>query len=229
MRILVLDPRNGAATTGLLSLDLEGRVLARAELGYVPEVCHDARRDEIVSVETDLEPARARYFMRRYAAATLVKVAEVETEERPMYAGFPGRSTRVVVGPSGRYVYGLESRMTLRHPDGDDVLGARVIRWDLERGALERSELSVDSCTLAFGHAGPVEGELFFHLSCDDPSTVVFGRFDVPGLRVARLDDLPGELSVQAECLSSDSHNLLYRFSVSHAGRCLAYSSQRVW
>ncbi len=40
-------------------------------------------------------------------------------------------------------------------------------------------------------------------------------------LHVARLDDLPGELSVQAECLSSDSHNLLYRFSVSHAGRCL--------
>jgi len=40
-------------------------------------------------------------------------------------------------------------------------------------------------------------------------------------LHVARLDDLPGEMSVQAECLSSDSHNLLYRFSVSHAGRCL--------
>lgn len=40
-------------------------------------------------------------------------------------------------------------------------------------------------------------------------------------LHVARLDDLPGELSVQAECLSSDSHNVLYRFSVSHAGRCL--------
>lgn len=40
-------------------------------------------------------------------------------------------------------------------------------------------------------------------------------------LHVARLDDLPGEMSVQAECLSSDSHNVLYRFSVSHAGRCL--------
>ncbi len=40
-------------------------------------------------------------------------------------------------------------------------------------------------------------------------------------LRVARLDDLPGELSVQAECLSGDGTNILYRFAVSHAGRCL--------
>ena len=40
-------------------------------------------------------------------------------------------------------------------------------------------------------------------------------------LHVARLDDLPGELSVQAERLSGDANNVLYRFSVSHAGRCL--------
>ncbi|MEF8712177.1 MAG: 3-hydroxylacyl-ACP dehydratase [Accumulibacter sp.] len=40
-------------------------------------------------------------------------------------------------------------------------------------------------------------------------------------LHVARLDDLAGELSVQAECLSSDGTNILYRFAVSHAGRCL--------
>ena len=40
-------------------------------------------------------------------------------------------------------------------------------------------------------------------------------------LHVARLDDLPGELSVQAERLSGDSNNILYQFSLSHAGRCL--------
>lgn len=38
---------------------------------------------------------------------------------------------------------------------------------------------------------------------------------------VARLDDLPGELSVQAERLSGDDNNILYQFSLSHAGRCL--------
>lgn len=40
-------------------------------------------------------------------------------------------------------------------------------------------------------------------------------------LHVARLDDLPGDLSIEAECVSGDSHNVLYRFTVSHAGRCL--------
>lgn len=40
-------------------------------------------------------------------------------------------------------------------------------------------------------------------------------------LHVARLDDLPGELDVQAERLSGDANNILYQFSLSHAGRCL--------
>ena len=40
-------------------------------------------------------------------------------------------------------------------------------------------------------------------------------------LHVARLDDLPGDLSIQAECLSGDGTNVLYHFSVSHAGLCL--------
>ncbi|HYO27188.1 MAG TPA: hotdog family protein [Azonexus sp.] len=40
-------------------------------------------------------------------------------------------------------------------------------------------------------------------------------------LHVARLDDLPGELGIQAEYLSGDGTNILYRFSVSHAGQCL--------
>ena len=40
-------------------------------------------------------------------------------------------------------------------------------------------------------------------------------------LHVARLDDLPGELLVRAERLSGDANNILYQFSVSHAGRCL--------
>jgi len=40
-------------------------------------------------------------------------------------------------------------------------------------------------------------------------------------LHVARLDDLPGELAVQAERLSGDGNHILYQFSLSHAGRCL--------
>lgn len=40
-------------------------------------------------------------------------------------------------------------------------------------------------------------------------------------LHVARLDDLPGALKVEAERLSGDGNTILYRFAVSHAGRCL--------
>ena len=40
-------------------------------------------------------------------------------------------------------------------------------------------------------------------------------------LHVARLDDLPGELAVQAERLSGDGNTILYQFAVGHAGRCL--------
>ena len=40
-------------------------------------------------------------------------------------------------------------------------------------------------------------------------------------LHANRLDDLPGELDIDAERLSGDANNILYRFSVSHAGRCL--------
>lgn len=40
-------------------------------------------------------------------------------------------------------------------------------------------------------------------------------------LHVERLDDLDGPLEVRAERLSGDAFNVLYRFTVSHAGRCL--------
>ncbi len=40
-------------------------------------------------------------------------------------------------------------------------------------------------------------------------------------LHVARLDDLPGELSVRAERLSGDGNHILYQFSLAHRGRCL--------
>jgi predicted hotdog family 3-hydroxylacyl-ACP dehydratase len=40
-------------------------------------------------------------------------------------------------------------------------------------------------------------------------------------LHVTRLDDLPGELTVHAERQSGDGNNILYQFSLQHAGRCL--------
>ncbi len=40
-------------------------------------------------------------------------------------------------------------------------------------------------------------------------------------LHAERLDDLAGPLDIRAERLSGDAHNVLYGFSVHHAGRCL--------
>ncbi|WP_434514595.1 3-hydroxylacyl-ACP dehydratase [Dechloromonas sp. ARDL1] len=40
-------------------------------------------------------------------------------------------------------------------------------------------------------------------------------------LHAARLDNLPGPLTVRAERLSGDANNILYQFAVSHADRCL--------
>ncbi len=40
-------------------------------------------------------------------------------------------------------------------------------------------------------------------------------------LQVARLDDLPGQLDIQAERLSGDNQTILYQFSITHQGRCL--------
>ena len=40
-------------------------------------------------------------------------------------------------------------------------------------------------------------------------------------LHVGRLDDIDADLIVEAERLSGDDNNILYQFSLSHAGRCL--------
>lgn len=40
-------------------------------------------------------------------------------------------------------------------------------------------------------------------------------------LHADRLDNLQGPLEVRAERLSGDAHNVLYGFSLHHAGRCL--------
>lgn len=53
-----------------------------------------------------------------------------------------------------------------------------------------------------------------------DPGLLVALR-DVR-LEVVRIDDLPGELVVRAECLQSGTAGLQYRFEVRHADRVIA-------
>src|SRR3954451_5695639 len=143
MRLLVLDPRNGDRCAALFVIEPGARRPAhRFRFGYVPELRHDPAAGELLMVETELGhpgSGRTRYWLKRLHPDTLKLIGQVETPMRPMYAGFPGRSTRVVPTPSGRYVYvagagrpprppgclsdpGPSLRSTTRNPGGGRAL-----------------------------------------------------------------------------------------------------------
>jgi len=65
-----------------------------------------------------------------------------------------------------------------------------------------------------------IHGALLAHAD-DKPRQGYLTSVRSVSLHVGRLDDLPGELDVQAERLSGDANNILYQFSLSHAGRYL--------
>jgi hypothetical protein len=193
MKLLVLDPRDGDAVADLFVVD-EAGVVDTVRLGYVPELRHDPAAGEVVLVETELPQARGtptRYWLKCYDADTLRLRRQVAIPERPMYAGFPGRSTRVAPTPSGRYVYFLQSETIIRFPDADDVFRLTVHRYDRHGDAVEPGGPAVESCMLDFGQFGAGDDEFYFHLSCDYPSTVAFGRFPAADLDWVRLEAVP--------------------------------------
>ncbi len=55
----------------------------------------------------------------------------------------------------------------------------------------------------------------------DRPSQGYLASVRGVSLHASRLDDLPDDLVIAAECLSGDAGTALYRFDVSHRGRCL--------
>ncbi len=193
MKILVLDPRSGDSCADLFVVDFASGASDRLRLGYVPEVHYDAAAGELAVVDTELPQTSgvpARYWLKCYDLGTLRQTRRHETPMRPMYAGFPGRSTRLVSSSSGRYLYFLQSEGIRRYPE-EDIFRLRVHRYDRRHDAIELGDLVVDSCLLDFGPLGGSEDELFLHLSCDFPSTIAFGKFPAPGLTLLRLEDLP--------------------------------------
>ncbi len=206
MKILVLDPRSGDASADLFVLDYREGVTNQVRLGYVPEIRHDPAAGELILVETELPQAgkaATRYWLKCCDAETLQPKRQIEIPERPMYAGFPGRSTRVAATPSGRYVYFLESQMIIRFPDADDVFRLTVHRYDRSRDAVEFGGPSVESCMLDFGHLGTSDDEFYFHLSCDHPSTIAFGKFASPDLDWLRLEEIPPRRHCRQETCGS--------------------------
>jgi hypothetical protein len=199
MKILVLDPRNGDDVTDLFVVDPARRTIDGMRLNYVPELSYDAAAGELLVVETELDRSNgAHYWLKMYDGETLGQVRQIETPIRPMYAGFPNRSTRVAGAASGRYVYFQELD---RHPDRIDVYRTRVGRYDRSNDVLERGAPFLDSCIVDFGSLGASDDDIFFHLCCEAPSTVAFASFGSPALDFVSITNLPArKYSVQETC-----------------------------
>lgn len=202
MKILVLDPRNGDDVTDLFILDPERRTIDGMRLNYVPELRYDAAAGELLVVETELHsPERdhgSRYWLKMYDGETLRLARQIETPMRPMYAGFPNRSTRVAGTASGRYVYTQEVD---RHPDRTDLYRTRVGRYDRSSDVFERGAPCIDSCIVDFGPFGASDDDIFFHLCCEAPSTIAFANFNEPAPEFVSLTNLPArKYSLQETC-----------------------------
>jgi hypothetical protein len=202
MRILVLDPRNGDDVADLFVVDPQRRTVDGMQLNYVPELAYDAVARELLVVETQLHcgerASGACYWLKMYDGESLKLVRQIETPMRPMYAGFPNRSTRVAGTVSGRYVYIQELD---RHPDRIDVYRTRVGRYDRTRDVLERGAPYFDSCIVDFGLFGTSDDDIFFHLCCEAPSTVAFVDFNSPAPQFLSITNAPArKYSVQETC-----------------------------
>lgn len=190
MKILVLDPRAGDRVTDLFIIDPNRRTVDAIRLNYAPEMQLDASSRELLIVETDLYEGAANdattYWLRMYDAETFRRVREVETPVRPMYAGYPNRSTRVRSSVSGRYVYMQE---LCTHPERLDLYRTWLRRYDRRLDVLERGIPCIDSCSVDFGTLGTSDEDIFFHLTCEEPNTIAFARFSSADIEFVRLTD----------------------------------------
>ena len=181
MRVLVLDSRNGNETSDLYVVDPDTRRVRTLQLNYSPEIAYDSATNQLLVVETELDVAKrgrgSLYWLKLYDARNLKLIRQAETPPRPMYAGFPNRSTKVVASASGRYVY---FQVLQVHPERTDIYRVRPGRFDRVTNGIETGLPAIDSCVVDFGPAEGSEHELFFHLACDMPNTVAFMRFDSP-------------------------------------------------
>jgi hypothetical protein len=84
-----------------------------------------------------------------------------------------------------------------------DVYRTLLHRYDRAAQRLERAQPFIDSCMLDFGTVGDSDEDLFFHLSCDYPSTVAFAQFTGDRLDLLPLEDVPSRTSHARETCGS--------------------------
>jgi hypothetical protein len=213
MKLLILDPRKGDSKADLFVLDEKDLQLNKIEFEYVPEFHYNKSNHQIAVVETELrktEHDKTRHWLKSFSADSFELLLKKETPERPMYSGFPGRSTRVKSSNSGRYLYFLESSI---NPDKIDVYRLLVHRYDYKTDKIESSPIKIDSCMIDFDQFGVNDDELCFHLSCEFPSVIAFGKFNSPKLNFIQLEETPSrQHSLQETCGSwfSKEKNALY-------------------
>lgn len=191
MKLLILDTRRGGHNADLLILEDGNPEMKKMQFGYVPELHYDATNHQIVVVETELKnnnSDRTQHWLKCFSANNLELLLQKQTPARPMYAGYPGRSTRVKSSPSGRFLYFLESTM---HPDAFDIYRILVHRYDYQKDEIQAGQIKIDSCMIDFDQFGADEDELCFHLSCEFPSVIAFGNFNSPELELLQLEKLP--------------------------------------
>lgn len=208
MKLLILDTRQGKYYSDLFIADEGDLQFSQMPLGYAPEFYYDQANHQLVVVETELgkkqfEPAR--YWIKSYGADSMELKLQIETPLRPMYAGYPGRSTRIKSSLSGRFLYFQEQTI---HPTSLEIYRVLIHRFDYQTNKIERGEIKIDSCLFDFGLMGENEDELCFHLSCEFPSVIAFGNFNSPELEYLPLEDIsPRTHSLQETCGSWFSNN----------------------
>ena len=109
-----------------------------------------------------------------------------------------------------------------------------VETWDRERiRCRASSHRAADNPLRAYGRLGAacgieyaaqamaVHGALLAPPGCSGPTAGFLVSVRGTKLQVSRLEDIAADLLVEATCISRSENNVLYRFSVSAAGRLL--------
>lgn len=228
MRFLVLDSRNSDVYSDLFVYDAEKGYDGKITLGYVPVVCYDPVNKEIIVLDTYVDAnnwAATSFWLKCFSSQTFRLKYKKQISYRPMYAGFPGRSNDIACTANGRYIYFLHSSPLINRPGLEDTFYVGVNRYNRQLDKIESGRFGVESCTLDFGNLEN-EDDLFFHLSCDFPSTIVTGKFFSPELKKFQFENLPPRLhSPQETCGSWFDKTTNTLFCISGDGQIYSFNN----
>lgn len=110
----------------------------------------------------------------------------------------------------------------LHHWDDVSVVASTRTHHDPENPLKSRGQLSAVHLCEYGAQAMALHGRLLARAAGRGPDPGLLVSLRDVQLQVDRIDDLPGELVVSAECLQSSPAGLQYRFEVRHADAIIA-------